>query len=324
MPQPARRPRALAAHRRRRPCGHDRCVHASPTWSPGRSPAPARPSSESTAGFTTTALTVIEDPESLERGILFWRASHSGSAGFAALATVIAVLPFLGVGGPADARTVCPLGPPHLRSGHVRQAAGPLLRALRGADRRRSRAVPGRGHGPVRRCHLRLHDHLHRGVRQPRGSFSFFDSALLEWMGVAGMFLGGLSLAIVWSVLRGRSAQRARLARAAGRTAASSRGHHGGLAVVESPGDEPAGRASAISAFTATSAVSSTGHWVDELGRLGAGSADDARGADRPGRDVRVHGRWLPDRAGHGTVQLPVARARHASCTRARAGRAGG
>jgi trk system potassium uptake protein TrkH len=62
---------------------------------------------ESVAGITTTALSVLEDPEATSRGVLFWRALTQWIGGFSALVVIIAVLPFLGVGGPqgAEART---------------------------------------------------------------------------------------------------------------------------------------------------------------------------------------------------------------------------
>lgn len=215
---------------------------------------------ESTAGFTTTALTVFENPETLGRGMLFWRATTQWIGGFAALATVIAVLPFLGVSGPADSRARLPTGSPHLASGHVRRLLARYLALyvlLTGVGA--ALYLIG-GMGPFDATTYAFTTISTGGFANHGGSFTFFDSALLDWMGVAGMFLGGLSLAVVWSVLRGRSrgviGSRELWAYClliAGATAV--------IAVVESPGQGLWDNLR-ISAFTAASAVSSTGHWV--------------------------------------------------------------
>jgi trk system potassium uptake protein TrkH len=54
---------------------------------------------ESMSGFTTTGATVFADIESLPHGVLFWRALTHWLGGMGIIVLVIAVLPFLGVGG---------------------------------------------------------------------------------------------------------------------------------------------------------------------------------------------------------------------------------
>ena len=54
---------------------------------------------ESMSGFTTTGATVFADVESLPNGVLFWRALTHWLGGMGIIVLVIAVLPFLGVGG---------------------------------------------------------------------------------------------------------------------------------------------------------------------------------------------------------------------------------
>ncbi|MGI9579506.1 MAG: TrkH family potassium uptake protein [Microthrixaceae bacterium] len=215
---------------------------------------------ESTAGFTTTALTVVEDPETLTRGILFWRASTQWLGGFSALAAVIAVLPFLGVAGSADPRTRLPTESPHLNSAHVRRVLARYFGLYGFLTLIGAALFLIGGMGPFDATTYAFTTISTGGFANHAGSFSFFDSALIEWMGVAGMFLGGLSLAIVWSVLRGRSrnvlGSRELWAYCALIVASTAV-----FAVVEAPGDGFLSHIR-ISAFTATSAVSSTGHWV--------------------------------------------------------------
>ncbi|MEM7415570.1 MAG: TrkH family potassium uptake protein [Gemmatimonadota bacterium] len=54
---------------------------------------------ESMSGFTTTGATVFADIESLPRGILLWRSLTHWIGGMGIIVLVIAVLPYLGVGG---------------------------------------------------------------------------------------------------------------------------------------------------------------------------------------------------------------------------------
>lgn len=53
---------------------------------------------ESTAGFTTTGATVIENLSEVERGLLFWRATTQWLGGMGIIVLSIAVLPLVGVG----------------------------------------------------------------------------------------------------------------------------------------------------------------------------------------------------------------------------------
>ncbi len=54
---------------------------------------------EAMSGFTTTGATVFADIEELPRGILLWRSTTHWLGGMGIIVLVIAILPFLGVGG---------------------------------------------------------------------------------------------------------------------------------------------------------------------------------------------------------------------------------
>lgn len=63
---------------------------------------------ESTAGFTTTGATVIEDLSAVANGILMWRASTQWLGGMGIIVLSIAVLPLIGSGGVDLARAEAP------------------------------------------------------------------------------------------------------------------------------------------------------------------------------------------------------------------------
>ncbi len=54
---------------------------------------------ESVSGFTTTGATILDDIESLPKGILLWRSLTQWLGGMGIIVLSIAILPFLGVGG---------------------------------------------------------------------------------------------------------------------------------------------------------------------------------------------------------------------------------
>lgn len=54
---------------------------------------------ETMSGFTTTGASVLSDLESVPNGIIFWRALTHWFGGMGVLVLVVAILPFLGVGG---------------------------------------------------------------------------------------------------------------------------------------------------------------------------------------------------------------------------------
>lgn len=224
---------------------------------------------ESTSGFTTTALTVIPDPESLGAGMLMWRALTQWIGGYAGMATVIAVLPFLGVSGPAPTRARTPSGPRHLFGGTVQRLLRRYLVLYATLTLIGAGLYLMGGMGVFDATTYALTTISTGGFANHAGSFSHFQSPLLEWMGVAGMFLGGLSLALVWCLLTGRQSLLLRSRELAaycglivGTTAV--------IAVVETPGTGVAENIR-LSAFTATSAVSSTGHWATDWTRWSPG-----------------------------------------------------
>lgn len=72
---------------------------ALPFYLTGTVDGPARALFESMSGFTTTGASIFSDIESLPHGILFWRSLTHWLGGMGIIVLVIAVLPYLGVGG---------------------------------------------------------------------------------------------------------------------------------------------------------------------------------------------------------------------------------
>lgn len=161
---------------------------------------------ESVAGFTTTAASVLADPESRSRATLLWRAGTQWIGGLAGLLFVVTVLPSLGVGGlevtDADQRH-----------------AGTSLRSRRTVTQLRRLTVlysilTGSGivlyllggMGPFDALTYAATTISTGGFANHAGSFGHFRSTAVEWAGFGGMVLGGINMALLFRGLRRQSA----------------------------------------------------------------------------------------------------------------------
>jgi trk system potassium uptake protein TrkH len=217
---------------------------------------------ESTAGFSTTAQTVITNLESVDEGVLFWRVITQWIGGFAALATVMAVLPFLGVGGPQASEARPPQGAKHLFSAHMTSILRQYLLLYLGLTTIGAALLLIGGMGPFDAVTYAFTTISTGGFGNHDMSFAHFDSNLLEWMGAAGMFLGGLSLALIWRVIRGRAGSLWRSAELFAYVTLVA----GATIIVTMTSGQEAAFVDRLrtSTFSVVSVVSTTGHWVDD------------------------------------------------------------
>ncbi|MCP4461083.1 MAG: TrkH family potassium uptake protein [Cytophagales bacterium] len=65
----------------------------------GAIPDPSNAFFESMSGFTATGATILEDIESVHKGILFWRSLTQWIGGLGMIVLAVAILPLLGIGG---------------------------------------------------------------------------------------------------------------------------------------------------------------------------------------------------------------------------------
>lgn len=160
---------------------------------------------ESVAGFTTTASSLLGDPEAAARGTLLWRAGTQWLGGLAALVFVVAVLPTLGVGGLGVTDAGRRYGGLSLRSrrtqGQIRRLTG-LYCALTAVGIALFLVA---GMGPFDAVTYAGTTISTGGFANHAGSFGHFRSTVIEWAGIGGMFLGGMNLALLYAAVTGRS-----------------------------------------------------------------------------------------------------------------------
>ena len=65
----------------------------------GQIPGVANAFFETVSGYTTTGATILDDIESLDHGILYWRSLTQWIGGMGIIVLAVAILPFLGIGG---------------------------------------------------------------------------------------------------------------------------------------------------------------------------------------------------------------------------------
>ena len=70
-----------------------------PFWLSGSIPSFTDAFFETMSGFTTTGATVLDDIESMPRGLLFWRSLTQWMGGMGIIVLSLAILPILGIGG---------------------------------------------------------------------------------------------------------------------------------------------------------------------------------------------------------------------------------
>ncbi|MDE0804519.1 MAG: hypothetical protein OSA99_14500 [Acidimicrobiales bacterium] len=221
---------------------------------------------ESVAGFTTTATTVVENPEAMSRSTLFWRAGTQWVGGLGALLFVVAVLPSIGVGG----LDVTDAGQRY--SGTSLRSRRTLLQLRRLTLLYISLTAAGialyliGGMGPFDAITYAATTISTGGFANHAGSFGHFRSTTVEWAGFGGMVLGGANLALVVRALR--PGGRGPLWRSFELRAYLLVIFGGGAAVTlltESP-DEVTHEAIRRSLFHVASAASTTGHFVGGWG----------------------------------------------------------
>ena len=148
---------------------------------------------ESMSGFTTTGATVFLDIEALPHGVLFWRSLTQWLGGMGIIVLVIAVMPFLGVGGMQLFRAEVPGPTPQRLKPRITQTAKLLWFVYVGLTAIQVVLYLLGG--------MSLFDSLNHsfttlatgGFSTKNASFAAFDSPYIQWVTILFMYLAGVS-----------------------------------------------------------------------------------------------------------------------------------
>jgi len=168
--------------------------------------SPAAAVFESMSGFTTTGASVFADVEALPHGILFWRSLTHWLGGMGIIVLVIAVLPYLGVGGMQLFRAEVPGPTPERLGPRITQTAKLLWLVYFGLTVAETVLFVLGG--------MTLFDAVNHsfatlatgGFSTKNASLAAYDSAYIHWVTIVFMYLAGVNFSLHFKAATGRPA----------------------------------------------------------------------------------------------------------------------
>lgn len=178
---------------------------ALPYWLAGVTNSPLDAFFESISGFTTTGASIFPDPDMLPKGIQFWRNFSQWLGGMGIIVLVVAVLPFLGVGGMQLFRAEVPGPTPDRLRPRISQTAKILWGVYVGLTAVQVLLLRIGG--------MNMFDAVtHAFGTLPTGGFSprtaslgAFQSPYLQYVTIVFMYLAGVNFSLHYRVLTGRA-----------------------------------------------------------------------------------------------------------------------
>ena len=168
--------------------------------------SPAAAVFESMSGFTTTGASVFGDIESLPHGILFWRSLTHWLGGMGIIVLVIAVLPYLGVGGMQLFRAEVPGPTPERLGPRITQTAKLLWLVYFGLTVAQTILYVAGGMSPFDAVNHSFATLATGGFSTKNASLAAYDSAYIHWVTIVFMYLAGVSFSLHFKAATGRPA----------------------------------------------------------------------------------------------------------------------
>lgn len=166
--------------------------------------SPAAALFESFSGFTTTGATVFGDVEALPHGILFWRSLTQWIGGMGIIVLGVAILPFLGVGGMQLFRAEVP-GPTAERlQPRIAQTAKLLWFVYAGLTAVQVLCLMVGGMSGFDAVNHAFATLSTGGFSTRNASIAAWDSAWIQYVTIAFMYLGGINFTLHFRALTGR------------------------------------------------------------------------------------------------------------------------
>ncbi|MEM7339695.1 MAG: TrkH family potassium uptake protein [Actinomycetota bacterium] len=159
---------------------------------------------ESVSGFTTTGATVLRPIEDASAGVLFWRSITQWLGGMGVIVLVVAVLPTMGSGGMDLLEAEAP-GPTGERlTPRVAETARRLWGLYIGFTVVLVGAYLAAGMSPYDAVAHSFTTVSSGGFSPYNASIAEFESAAIEWIAIAAMFVAGTSFTLLFRLVRGR------------------------------------------------------------------------------------------------------------------------
>lgn len=161
---------------------------------------------EAMSGFTTTGATVFTEIESLPHGILFWRSLTHWLGGMGIIVLVIAVLPYLGVGGMQLFRAEVPGPTPERLRPRIAQTAKLLWLVYVGLTAAQVVLYLAGGMGLFDAVNHAFATLATGGFSTKNASIAAFDSRYIHYVTILFMYLAGVNFSLHFRAATGRFA----------------------------------------------------------------------------------------------------------------------
>lgn len=158
---------------------------------------------ESMSGFTTTGATVFSDIESLPHGVLLWRSMTHWIGGMGIIVLVIAVLPYLGVGGMQLFKAEVPGPTPERLRPRIAQTAKLLWFVYVGLTGLLAVLYLLGGMGPFDAVNHAFSTLATGGFSTKNASMAGM-SPFIQWVTILFMYLAGVNYALHFRAVTGR------------------------------------------------------------------------------------------------------------------------
>jgi trk system potassium uptake protein TrkH len=159
---------------------------------------------EATAGFTTTASSVIRAPDTIAKGILLWRAMTQWYGGIAITIFVVSVLPYVRSAGFEHLAGVSHSWGAERMGSRIQEMAKRIVLVYAGFTVVVAAFYALFGMGTFDAVAHAFSTVSTGGFSTHAESLAFFRSPGVEWTAIVGMLLAGGNFALYWQALRGK------------------------------------------------------------------------------------------------------------------------
>jgi trk system potassium uptake protein TrkH len=159
---------------------------------------------EAMSGFTTTGASVFTDVEALPHGVLFWRSLTQWLGGMGIIVLVIAVLPYLGVGGMQLFKAEVPGPTPERLRPRITQTAKLLWLVYVGLTAAEIVLYLMGGMSFFDAVNHSFTTLATGGFSTRNESMASFDSSFIHWVTIIFMYLAGVNFSLHFRAATGR------------------------------------------------------------------------------------------------------------------------
>ena len=157
---------------------------------------------ETISGYTTTGASILNDIESLDKGILFWRSFTQWIGGMGIIVLAVAILPFLGIGGMQLFVAEAPGITPDKLQPRIQETAKRLWFIYFGLTLLEAILLYAGGMTIYDAINHSLTTMATGGFSTKNASAAHFDSPFIQYVLIVFMFLAGTSFTLTYFAIK--------------------------------------------------------------------------------------------------------------------------